>query len=313
VFESARRYRLYGLTLASHIELPCRRAGQRARVDVCLVEGTPAEFARARARAGRLPRDWFHCRRLPDGAVYLRWRGNFEFLVSADGRHIRYHRNTRATLESLTVYLLAQVLSFPLLARGSDPLHGTSVAVGHEAVAFVGDCGYGKSTLGAAMLARGCPIVADDLVSLQRRGARWLVHPGIPRLKLEPRVAAQLVGSPVRGERMIRGAAKRVIPLAASQSVASARPLKAIYVLAAPRRRGPISVEPLSPRDGCLEIIRAAFNLVVHDRGRYANQFRVASHLAGAVPVRRLAYPRAIGCLPAICDAVLADLAALPE
>ena len=312
VSNTRRRYRLYGLTLAARLDLPCPRADRRARPDVRLVEGTADAFARARTQAGPMSRDWFHCRRLASGTTYVRWTGSFEFLVSEDGRTIRYRPLGHATHESLTVYLLGQILSFSLLARGSDPLHGTVVDVGGRAVAFVGDCGFGKSTLGAALLARGCPIVADDLVSLGRRGRRWLVHPGIPRLKLAPHMAAHLLGDDVPGEPMIHGAAKRVIPLARPQAAGRALPLRAIYVLAAPRRSGAIAVAPLSPPEGFLEVIRAAFNLVVHDRVRYANQFGFATRLVADVPVRRLVYPRTIARLPALCDAVLADVAALP-
>jgi hypothetical protein len=280
---------------------------------VTLAEGSPAQFARARAAAGPLPRDWFHQRRLADGTTYVRWRGAFEFLVSADGRVIHYRPLAHATLESLTVYLLGQVLSFSLLARGSDPLHGTCVAVNGGAIAFVGECGYGKSTLGAAMLSRGCAVVADDLVSVRRRNGAWLVHPGIPRLKLAPGPLRRLLGRGVASEPMIHGTTKRVVPLTGAQSVPRAVPLAAIYVLAPPRARGRIVVDPLATRDAFLEIVRAAFNLVVHDRRRYANQFAFASRLAADVPVRRLAYPRAIAKLPAVCEAVLADVRALPS
>lgn len=311
--DTARRYRLYGLTLATCLDLPCRRAARGARPDVRLMPGTADEFARARRQAARLARGWFHCGVLPTGAIYLRWTGSFEFLVSADGCVIRYRPLAHATHESLTVYLLGHILSFSLLARGSDPLHGTVVSVGDGAVAFVGDCGFGKSTIGAALLARGCPIVADDLVSLQRRGCRWRVHPGIPRLKLAPRIAARLLGGDVPGEPMIHGTTKRVIPLSFRNAAARALPLRAIYVLSVPRRGGAITVAPLLPREGFLEVIRAAFNLMVADRRRRANQFTFARQLVADVPVRRLTYPRAISRLPDVCDAVLDDVATLPE
>jgi hypothetical protein len=309
VSDTARRYRLYGLTLASALDLPCRRASRSAHADVRLVEGSAAQFARARAAGGALSPAWFICRPLPDGSLYLRWRGSFEFLVSANGRAILYRRLPHATLESLTVYLLGQVLSFSLLARGCDPLHGTSVAVGNGAIAFVGDCGFGKSTLAAAFLTRGGRVIADDLVTLRRRGAAWIVEPGIPRLKLAPRIAAQLLGPGARGERMIRGAAKRVIPLDAAQTAARPLPIRAIYVLGEPARS--IRIEPLARGDAFIETIRAAFNLIVRDRSRLARQFTFASQVVTSVPVRRLSYPRALAQLPAICDAVLNDIATL--
>ena len=312
VSDVPRRYRLYGLTLASPLDLPCRRAPQYARPDVQLVEGSAAAFARARASAALPPGDWFACRKLSREGLYLRWTGNFEFLVSADGRSIQYRPLEHATLESLTVYLLSQVLSFSLLACGSDPLHGTSVAVGDGAIGFVGDCGYGKTTLAAALHSRGCPIVTDDLMALRRRGRDWLVEPGIPRLKLAPRLARQLLGPRLRDERMIHGTAKRVIQLAAAQTVARALPIRAIYVLEEPRRTGRIRIAPLGAGDAMLEMVRAAFNLVVRDHERLAKQFEFASRLVAGVPVRRLSYPRAVERLPEICAAVLSDAAALP-
>jgi hypothetical protein len=303
------RYRVYGLTLASHLTLPCRRADARTPTDVRLVEGTSAEFARGRAIISRMPPEWFHHHRLVDGSAYLRWRDNFEFLVAPDARTIRYCRLAHATLESLTVYLLGQIISFALIARGRDPLHGTSVAFGGNAVAFVGDCGYGKSTLAAALLAHGGRVVTDDLVSLNSRRARWLVEPGIPRLKLTPATMEALLGD-VAGPRMIHGADKRVVPLNPTQAVARPLPLRAIYVLGSPKRSGKIVVETLTRAKAFLEIIRAAFNLVVHDRKRYARQFAFATQLATDVPVRRLAYPRTFAALADVCDAIQADAAA---
>ena len=59
------------------------------------------------------------------------------------------------------------MLSFSLLSLGYEPLHATAVVVDGEAVAFLGDCGYGKSTLGAAFLARGFPLLTDDVLALE--------------------------------------------------------------------------------------------------------------------------------------------------
>lgn len=152
-------YRLYGLAVSSPLDLPCPSAPSAAASDVRLRAGRRARFAALRPRtgAGRPSRRWFYCRRLPSGSTYLRWTGLFEFLVSADGRDIQFHRLPRATPESLSAYLLGQVLSFSLLAFGEEPLHGTVVVVDGEAIGFLGDCGYGKSTLGAAFLRLGFP------------------------------------------------------------------------------------------------------------------------------------------------------------
>ena len=311
---SAVSYRLYGLAVRSRLVLPCPRARASTPPDVELDGASEAQVAVARAQIGaeRGGRRWFQCASLADGATYLRWAGLFEFLISPDGRRILYLAGKRATPESLNVYLLGQVLSFSLLAFGVESLHGTVVGVDGGAVAFLGDCGYGKSTLGAALLARGFPVLTDDLVALEEDKAGWTVHPGIPRLKLFPSLAQKLLGERVRGTPMNRGTSKLVLPLTRGQSARRLLPLKAIYVLSDPRQRerrglARVQIERLSGGEAFLEVIRAAFNLLVLERNRLANQFTFASRLVGRVPMRRLTYPRDLSLLPTVCDTVLAD------
>ncbi len=306
-------YRLYGLSLQSPLVLPCPRASParaKARPRVSLVPATSRRFAGLGARGIRVPnaRDWFRCRRLADGTQYLRWAGLFEFLISPDGHRIHYRRLRHASRESFSSYLLSQVLSFSLIAFGSEPLHGTVVVAGGEAVGFLGDCGYGKSTLAAAFLARGLPVLTDDLIVLVRNGPGFRVHPGVPRLKLFPAVSRAVLGSGV-GARMNPGTAKLVLPLVGAQVFRRPAPLRALYVLSDPTLpTDRIAIEPLSQSRAMIEIVSNTFNTIVTDRERLANQFRFAQAVAGAVPVKGLAYPRELSALPDVCDAILSDL-----
>lgn len=312
-------YRVYGLAVRSPFTLPCLPARFGARIDVTFQAWGAARFVSARREVSTTKngaRRWFHSCRLPDGTTYLRWRGLFEFLISRDGRRIRYHRLQHATGESFNVYLLGQVLSFSLVALGVEPLHGTVVVIDGEAVALVGDCGSGKSTLAAALLARGFRILTDDVMALDECGGCWSVQPGIPRLKLFPRIARRLLGGDPRGTPMNPGTKKLVLPLNAGQTVDRPVPLRALYVLSGParsERRRPrgVRIEPLTGRSAFLEVVRAAFNLLVLDRGRLANQFAFATRLVESVPVRRLSYPRRLSALPDVCDTLLADLRSL--
>ncbi len=306
-------YRLYGLAVGSGLELQCPRARAPGPVDVRFASGAPRAFDALRRRHPPAPREWFRHRRLPDGSTYLRWEDLFEFVVSADGHRIRYHRLKRATAESFCTYLLGQVLSFSLLAFGVEPLHGTVVVINGEAIAFLGDCGYGKSTLGAAFLRLGYPILTDDLMALEPMASGYAVHPGMPRLKLFPSVSRRVLGVEQGGTPLNRRTSKQILPLAGKQVCRRRVPLRALYVLSAPspafrRPAAPIEVERLSGRDAFLEVIRNTFNTIVADRDRLANQFAFASRLVAAVPVKRLRYQRRLTVLPAVCEAVLADL-----
>lgn len=257
--------------------------------------------------------DWFCCRTLPDGTTYLRWTGLFEFLVSPEGRLIRYHRLPRGSYESFNTYLLSQVLSCSLLAFGIEPLHATAVVIDGQAVAFLGDCGRGKSTLGAAFLGRGFRLLTDDLLALEPRRGRWIAHPGPPRLKLFPSVAEKVLAGDHRGRLMNPATSKLVLRLSEAETSSRSVPLKALYVLGDPAkgqrpRRRALTIEPLTGHKAFLEVIRAAFNLIQFDRRRLENQFAMATRLAAEVPLRRLTYPRKLSSLDAVCEAVLTDL-----
>src|SRR3954452_18205429 len=243
------RYRLYGLTLSSSLRLPCLPAPLSAHPDVSLGAGSAPRFARL-ASSHQRTASWFTHRTLPDGVTHVGWTGHFDFLISRDGRCIHYRRGPHGTLESRPVSPLGQFLSFSMPAFGREPLHGTVSVVDGVAVAFLGDCGYGKSTLGAAFLERGCPVVTDDVVVLEREQGSWAVHPGMPRLKLFPAIARQFFTLNQDGAPMNQGTSKRVLPLREGQSVSSPVRLRAIYVLSPPvvsnRRPDHITIERLA-------------------------------------------------------------------
>jgi len=308
-------YRLYGVALHSALSLPCPRASAKNVPHVHLNCGNRVRFSALR-RSLAVDADtnaWFQYRPMPGGDTYLRWSGHSEFTISPDGRTIHYNPLNATTTESLSAYLLGQVLSFSLLALSFEPLHATVCVIDGEAVALVGDCGYGKSTLAAALVGRGASLLTDDLMVLTSKDRGWMVQPGLPRLKLFPSVAGRLLGARATGTPMNSRTTKLMIPLKKRQMVSRPVPLKAMYILPKPGRPandGRVRIQSLSGSDAFLEVIRAAFNLTVTDKGRLANQFGFAERLAGSVIVRRLSYRRSFAALPAVCDAILADVKA---
>jgi hypothetical protein len=257
--------------------------------------------------------DWFQHRRLPDGSDYLRWAGLFEFLVSTDGHRIACHPLNGTSCEVFHTYLLGQVISFALLKQGLEPLHSTAVVINGEAVGFVGDCGYGKSSLGAAFLQAGYPLLTDDLLVLKEDGHGFLAYPGPPRIKLFPGIAKALLGDRVTGTPMNPQTSKLVIPLGPRQSAHAALPLRAIYVLRPPTPgswRTRVTIRSLSQRRACMQLIGSTFNLVVVEPTRLKRQFDLAARLASRIPVKSLSFPRRLARLPAVREAILSDVIA---
>jgi hypothetical protein len=147
---SLHAYSLHGVCLRSHSPLPFRSGSSASLAEVVLVEGSAVCLDGAFQTSTHV--GWFHRAELRDGAVYLRWANLFDFLVSADGREIGARPLGESSPEAFHTYLLGQALSFALIKQGFDPLHATTVTVAGEAVAFLGECGFGKSSLAATFL-----------------------------------------------------------------------------------------------------------------------------------------------------------------
>ncbi len=308
---ATRTYYLYGLCLRSEWSLPYSRRPTAALGEVQLNRGASSDFSDALKEVKAETEHRCTCGvLLADGQTYLRWLDAFEFLISADGRTIIARSFRRSSREAFHTYLLGQALSFALVKQGLDPLHATVVLVDGVAVAFLGDSGYGKSSLSAAFVQAGHRLLTDDLLVLSEQGAGFVGYPGPPRIKLFPQMARIVLKSGAMGTRISNKTLKLLIPLGAGQTVESAVPLGAVYVISRPGRdRTRVTIRRLAKRRACLELLRNTFNTSVMDPGRLARQFALVTKVAITVPVSRLAYPRGVRLLPAVKKAILADLA----
>lgn len=303
-------YQVYGLRLRSHLPLACPQDLRVCHADVELV-AAPAFLLPAAIRPN--PDHWFHHAALDDGSTYLLWTRLSEFLISPDGRRISCHALKGVTEETFQTYLLTQVLSCALVQQGIEPLHATVAVVDGEAVAFLGNCGRGKSSLGAAFLRAGYPLLTDDLLVLSQTDtptSRLIAHPGPARIKLFPEVAGQLLDTRRAGVRMNPDTNKQILPLSKDEHCATAVPVRAIYVLSQPgvRRSAPrISIRTLSSRRACLELIANTFNLIITDHARLKRQFEWAARLATLAPVKSLSYPRNLAQIGNVVDSICED------
>ena len=215
------------------------------------------------------------------------------------GRQISIDADSRADHRLIRLFLLGPVLALLLHQRKFLAIHASAVSLGGEAVAFVGEKGMGKSTMAAALHARGHALVADDLVAIDTTAARPLAYPGFPQLKLFPESAALLDGDPGQLPKVhpeFDKRARRAIEGFPIQPL----PLRRIFVLA----DGDVeAIEPLSARDGFMELVRHSYLLGwINATGTAAMHFRQATSLASRVPVARLIRRRSLHELPRVAQ-----------
>jgi hypothetical protein len=310
--EPSFHYAVYGVSLRSQFQLALPTQSHPGVTEIEFQAGTTENFLEA-VRGVPLQRSPFASYRyahLQDGSTYVRWDDVGEFVVSLDGHRVSCARFDEASEESFEVYLLGQALAFALVKSGFEPVHATCVVIDGQGVAFLGDSGYGKSSLAASFLEAGHQLLTDDILMPQRSCDGFQAYPGPPRIKLFPEMAQRFLGH-AGGVPMNSGTQKLIIALNSDRICNAPVPLQAIYALVPPAQvasHGAVRFRSLSPRESFVTLVRNTFNYVILDSDRLRRQFIEATGLATTVPVKEISYPRLAGALPAVRDAILSDL-----
>lgn len=150
------------------------------------------------------------------------------FDVSEGGRTIRWHRTPSSDAEAARLDVLGRVLALALHASGWLSLHGSAVALGDGAVAFLAPKGNGKSTLAFALMRAGAALMTDDTVVIEA-GQPSIVRPGVQSVRLFRDSADWLSApAPIAGTSDIKATFGQ---LAADARRLTRAPLAALYLL----------------------------------------------------------------------------------
>jgi hypothetical protein len=306
---------LYGLRIRTPWPVRGLSAGN-GPWDVEFVANRPDVLARAASRVPDEQRNrWAQYAALPDGSAYRRWSNLFEFLVTADARHIYAQTLTDVDNEAMLAYLLVDALSFSMVRLGWEPLHATAVATDHGVVGFLGNSGDGKSTLAALLLQQRCKLVTDDMLVLVRDRETWLAQPGPPRLKLYRDMADHILGVAPGRIAMNPDTTKLIVPLDTDDCTAEPHPLRALYVLRSvgEDRSSALRIEQLSPAAAFPRVLAHTAGHYPSEIARLQRQFEFTTTLVREIPVKTLSYPREKAEMARLRDAVLADLSRSSE
>jgi len=306
-----RIYQIYGLRVQSELPLPAMRAANDGEVDL-VVRGCNAMPRPGAPPSSTMTLDW----RQAEKGWRLRYHGRsdevLEFIFDSKASRL----DIRCTLPDLTgdivAVLIGPALATALYLRGIPVLHASAVVVDGKAILVAGPAGAGKSTLTAALVAKGAPLLAEDLAVLTFGENTIAVQAGYPHLRLCP--DATLVAGRAAPDlpRVFSGFVsddKRWVDAATLPGGfrATPAPLGGIYLLA-PRRpdRKTLAIEPLLPH-------RAGLALLDHLYGARwlripkAKALEWCARIAGRTPVRWVHAPPGLEQVGATADAIVAD------
>lgn len=296
------QYAGYGLCIHSTLPLPELTPAASGIPDVMVRVGATG---RARPKTNRMG-EYFE---LTTEQAFLFWDRVGGFQVR-EGREVIVETLPGVEPCLARLPLLGMVMGAVLYQRGILVLHGSAVAIDGRIAAIVGYSGRGKSTLAAALHARGHPLVADDLLAVECRGdAGPRVFPSFPQLMLHPQSATASLGDdPDRLPLLAEGIAKRRRRAANGFSL-QALPLRGIYVLETDESP---SLVQLPRQVGLLELIRHSYAIRLFRRAmpgpRAAEHLRQCAAVANHVLIRRLTRDRCLEGVAELARRVEADL-----
>jgi len=239
---------------------------------------------------------------LVDGnSIYLSWQEAGQFLIR-EGREIIV--DPLPGIDEAIIRLhLPGILGVLLYQRGVLTIHASVVAINNEsAVAFLGDKGWGKSTLAAALHTQGHGFLSDDLLVVDfEPGGLAKVRPGFPQLKLWPDTVHSLGGDATRLSRLHPAFEKRASPVTRNFACNSF-PLQSLYVLSHGTSPG---IQAIPAQSALTEVVRhSQATRFLREQGNIPRHFLQCAKLINEVPLYQLRRPNNLNLVSDLCTLI---------
>jgi hypothetical protein len=216
-------------------------------------------------------------------------------------------RSPEATIDDLATYLTGPILGFVLRRRGHLSLHASAVQTGSGAMILVGPHGAGKSTIAAALAARGCALITDDVLHVRKTPAGWVAEPFASGLKLWPDAAALVLGPAVSLPRLTPTWDKRTLGVDRFGVTAAPAPVTVQSILFlewSDSDRAEPALETIGAAETVVRLATHGSAAHLLDDEQRAREFHAFVELAKSVRVKRAVLSRSPGAFRACIDRV---------
>ncbi|PKP29705.1 MAG: hypothetical protein CVU00_14480 [Bacteroidetes bacterium HGW-Bacteroidetes-17] len=173
------RYKAFGLQIESELEIP---------LFLSSIDGVDADVT---ILLGAVPRCLENCVELntfsqANQKEYLLTVDKIGRFYVKDGTLITIEPVDTVDFDYLLPFLAGSSFGMLLYQRGFFVMHGSTIISGDNCIIITGVRGAGKSSVAAELVARGFPIINDDLsiINYSSSSGKLIVHPGFPYQKL---------------------------------------------------------------------------------------------------------------------------------
>lgn len=174
------QYKAFGLNISSEIKLPGMIEIDESRSDVKLSLGKVNHLVSQPVLEGA---NYI----VDQENVYIWWDDIGKVKISNGNQIIVEPLSDLEGSDETNIipFLLGPVMSILLHQRGFLVLHGSSVKINNEAIAFLGYRGLGKSTTAIQLYKKGYSIITDDILAIDfDQDGLPFIYPGYPHVRL---------------------------------------------------------------------------------------------------------------------------------
>lgn len=222
------------------------------------------------------------------------------FLV--EGGNVTFDPNPGAEPEIVAFQFLHLVLGAVLRQHGLLVLHANVAVADGQALAVSGVSGAGKSTTLAALLSRGCAMLADDVAVLRLKADSTIeVLPGLPQFHLTEEAAAALGTDISAFPQYDWHRKKAAIPAALATEPA---PLRALYRLRTHSGSG-LRVRTLSGAEKFVVLQECLYSPML--AGEHPGAFPIFQAILNQAAIFDLARPEGVWSIDAVVRTILAE------
>jgi hypothetical protein len=287
------RFISYGLTIDSEIFVP--GLPQIDHDPQVIVRLAKVEKPASNAEGGRAVE-------FKRGEFRIHWRHVGTYLIR-DGCEILIAPEPGAEEALIQLFLIGPALAYLMHQRGLLVLHASVVSINGLVVGFLGEKGWGKSTMAAALNARGHALVADDLlVIMPDTGGTPMVLPGPPHFKLWPEAAVAVFGDDPDALRRLHSQVEKRTRPANSGFLDEPLPLRHLYLL---DRGTQLETVPMAPSEALLALVRHTYlSTIMKELGGLDGNFRQCVQLTRRISFSILKRPKDLSALGDIASLV---------
>ncbi len=235
-----------------------------------------------------------------DNKYMVRFPTLADFEVNADGTSVSAHPTDSADEPTIEHLFNNQIMPLAFSRQGRPTYHASVVTMGGGAIAFIGESGFGKSTLATSFALEDEAFMTDDALLIDETNTGCIVQPSHASLRLWDDSAETLVSADsLRADPISYSTKSRLLAGGALSYCEEPRPLSAAYVLA-DNGTTDISIKKLTGLDCFMGWISNSFLLDIEDHDLLKQHFDWTHRISAAIPTFSLDYPREYGMLPEV-------------